>query len=440
MRPTRLAFGLAVFFLASSILRIFVPFMESIWYVPGILLAVPALADAILLLRRKTPSMVRRAPGLMTAGKSVTVSLSFGPGFGRGLFRDPALVVCDGIPGSFASRNQPARLRLDAARRASGFTVEYATTPAHRGNYEIVPAWVEVSSLLGFWWRRYRPGGTEQIRVYPDYRSLTGEMHIGGEAAATASSSRLRRRGLGLEFHQLREYRQGDMIRMVDPKASSRFGKLIVREMQEEEDQTVLFLLDTGYRMTASEGEKSHFDQAFEAMLSLAWIALRQGDRVGVRTWGPVERWIPPRRGTSSFPHLVRGLYDVYPSEVASSPAAILAQVLPRLSRRTLIVLLTNFREEDGEDMQRFIPVLRSRHLLCTVWMREAIVQELVQRKATSHAEALETAMARLYLDERRKCRRAWEDAGIITIDTVPGELTARMIRQYWDIKTRGLL
>jgi uncharacterized protein (DUF58 family) len=156
----------------------------------------------------------------------------------------------------------------------------------------------------------------------------------------------------------------------------------------------VLFLLDTGYRMMASEGGKSHFDRAFEAMLSLAWVALKQGDRVGVRTWGPDERWIPPRRGKSGFPHLVQGLYDVYPSPEASSPATILSQVLPRLARRTLIILLTNFREEDNEDMRRFIPILRSRHLLCTVWMREGVVDELSTRIATTHSNALETMMA----------------------------------------------
>ena len=440
MRPTRLAFCIAAILLITSVLRIFFTDLESFWFIPALLIALPALIDALVLLLRPAPRMERSTPQLMTAGKPASVSLKFEPGFAAGLFRDALCVVYDGIPGSFVSHTQPARFRLDRDRRKSGFVLEYGTTPQNRGIFTIVPAWVEVSSLLGFWWRRHRLGKAEQIHVYPDYRNLTGTIHLAGVAGNSAAMSHLRRRGLGMEFHQLREYQQGDMMRTVDPKASSRFGKLIVREMQEEEDQTVLFLLDTGYRMTASEGGKSHFDQAFEAMLSLAWVALKQGDRVGVRTWGPHERWLPPRRGISSFPHLIRGLFDLHPSPEASSPATILSQVLPGLNRRTLIILLTNYREEDNEDMQRFIPILQSRHILCTVWLREGIVEELTQRPAGSLTDAVETMMARRYVEERRRCRSKWEDAGIMTIDTVPDQLSARLIRQYWEIKTRGLL
>jgi uncharacterized protein (DUF58 family) len=440
MRPTRLAFSIAIVFLLFSILRIFFVIIEPIWFIPGLVLTVIAAIDACICSTRRAPLVERDCPHSVTAGRPVDIVLRFGSGFSPGLFKDPLCVVYDGFPGSFTSSSQPARFRLDRERRKSGFTLKYDVTPDRRGNFTIVPAWVEVSSLLGFWWQRFRLGKSELIRVYPDYRMLTGSLHISETPGSSTETKNLRKRGLGLEFHQLREYQQGDMMRTVDPKASSRFRKLIVREMHEEEDQTVLFLLDTGYRMMASEGGKSHFDRAFEAMLSLAWVALKQGDRVGVRTWGPDERWIPPRRGKSGFPHLVQGLYDIYPSPEASSPATILSQVLPRLARRTLIILLTNFREEDNEDMRRFIPILRSRHLLCTVWMREGVVDELSTRIATTHSDALETMMARHYVEERKRCKRMWEDAGILTIDTVPEQLTGRMIEQYWDIKTKGLL
>jgi len=332
-------------------------------------------------------------------------------------------------------------VKLTKRRRSTGILLSYDAVSNRRGRFEFVPAWVECPSPFGLWIRRRRVGGRQEVCVFPDYRRLFGAgFHVGGAPGPSQSGRHLRKRGLGLEFHQLREYRQGDMIRTVDQKASSRFHKLIVREMREEEDQTVLFLLDTGYRMIEREGGVSHFDHAFEAMLSLAYVALHQGDRVGVRTWGPDERWIPPRRSLSSFPHLVQRLYDVEAHPEASSPAVVLADILPRLNRRTLIVLLTNFREEDGEGIAHLIPILRARHLFCTVWIRETVAEQLVSRTPQSHDEALETSMARLFLAERDRCRRSWESQGVYTIDTIARELRPRLIQRYWDIKTRALL
>lgn len=440
MRPTRLTFAASLLFLALTAAALFFPGLGQWLHLPPLVLAALAGVDALVLALRPAPALTRRMPAALTAGRPAAVELRFAPGFARGLLRPSVLRVFDGIPAEGEAEGLPARFRLDSRRRRRGFTVGYRLAMPARGRYDMAPAWVEVSSWLGFWWRRHRLGAAQEIRVYPDYRAVLGSLRIGGINADGGRLNNQRRRGLGLEFHQLREYRQGDMMRMVDPKASSRFGKLIVRDMQEEEDQTVIFLLDTGYRMCAAEGGKTHFDQAFEAMLSLAWVALKQGDRVGVRSWGPQERWLPPRRGLEAFTGLVQGLYDLQAQPEASSPATILAEMLPRLNRRALIIMLTNFREEDGEDLQRYIPIVQARHLLCTVWMREAGVEALAARLPDGHDQALETMMARQYLADRRRCRTLWEDAGLLTLDTEPAQLSARLVQQYWDIKTRGLL
>ena len=63
------------------------------------------------------------------------------------------------------------------------------------------------------------------------------------------------RRGLGLEFHQLREFRDGDTLRQIDWKATARKRTPIAREYQDERDQQILFLLDCGRRMR-SQGRR----------------------------------------------------------------------------------------------------------------------------------------------------------------------------------------
>ena len=49
--------------------------------------------------------------------------------------------------------------------------------------------------------------------------------------------------------------------------------------------------------------------------------------------------------------------------------------------------------------------------------------------------EALETAMAMDYLDQRAKCRRRWESSGVLTLDATPDQLCPSLIQRYWDIK-----
>ena len=70
-----------------------------------------------------------------------------------------------------------------------------------------------------------------------------------------------------MEFHQLREYRQGDPQRAIDWKATSRTQRLIAREYEEEKDQRVLLVIDCGRRMAAKDDDLSHFDHALNAGL-----------------------------------------------------------------------------------------------------------------------------------------------------------------------------
>ncbi|MBT0875970.1 DUF58 domain-containing protein, partial [Campylobacter coli] len=116
-----------------------------------------------------------------------------------------------------------------------------------------------------------------------------------------------RRRGEGTDFHQMREYRVGDSLRQIDWKATSRARKLISREYQDEKNQQLLVVLDTGRRMLAREPASpqgaalAHFDHALDATLLVAYLALRQGDAVGLLTTGGERRWVPPRRGMAAI-------------------------------------------------------------------------------------------------------------------------------------------
>ena len=86
-------------------------------------------------------------------------------------------------------------------------------------------------------------------------------------------------RGRSLDFDELREYVTGDNVRDVDWKASSRSGKLLVRRYVAEKRHNVLFVVDSGIRMTAdtSAGEPKA-DLAMDTVGVIAYLVNQGSD------------------------------------------------------------------------------------------------------------------------------------------------------------------
>ncbi|MDF1839238.1 MAG: DUF58 domain-containing protein, partial [Planctomycetota bacterium] len=109
-----------------------------------------------------------------------------------------------------------------------------------RGDTPLGPMHLRLNSPWGFWQRVIRVGGAVDIQVHPDFAPVVrySLMALQGQASATGVRKK-RRRGEGLDFHQLRDFREGDLQRSIDWKATARRNQLIVREYQEERDQRV---------------------------------------------------------------------------------------------------------------------------------------------------------------------------------------------------------
>jgi uncharacterized protein (DUF58 family) len=330
-------------------------------------------------------------------------------------------------------------------------TFEYTLIPRERGRWFFRGLHLLLSSPLRFWRLRVFQPCESSGRTYPDFKKIRAA--AGSDLRGLMEQSgvkQIRRRGEGLEFRSLRDYQEGDSIRAVDWRASSRRRqldntlKLVVKEYQEEQDQQVLFLLDTGYRLHRLEGEgpaaRTQFDSALEAVLLLSWVSLKHGDSVAVGTFGKTQRWLLPRKGISSFPVLVNGLYDLSSAPVPSSPFSGLEYALARLKRRTFIILISNFREEDGESLSWILKRIEKRHLLLLVSLREKESEFLASRNPANREETLETAAAFSYLAARRNLYAAWEHSGLLTMEAPAQGLSSALINRYLQVKRSGRL
>jgi uncharacterized protein (DUF58 family) len=279
------------------------------------------------------------------------------------------------------------------------------------------------------------------VRVYPNFKAVAQHALMAVDAQVRQMGvKRQRQRGAGLDFHQLREYRVGDVLRQIDWKATSRQRKLISREYQEERDQRVVFVLDCGRRMSARDGDLSHFDHALNAILLLAYVAIRQGDSVGLLTFSGMDRWLPPVKGAGGMTTVLNQVYDLDTTLEPSDFLEASYRVMRHMPKRALVVLVTNLREEDSEELQPALHMLRRRHLVLLASLREQVIDERLDRPVERLQDALQVAMATQYVAERRRVHESVGGFGIQVLDVSPSGLPPALVDRYLDLKSSGAL
>jgi uncharacterized protein (DUF58 family) len=320
------------------------------------------------------------------------------------LYLPAHMKLFDLYPDSFSCNVFPVSLSSKGLNQNGIFQFEYSILPSERGEWEFAGLELLCSSPLLFWEKKVVHNTVSRGRTYPDYKKMLG-LNAKELRGITEQSGvkNIRKRGLGLEFQSLREYQFGDSIKSIDWRATARRQKPIVKDYQEEQDQQVLFLLDTGYRLHRKEKDFYQFDNALNAVMLLSYIALKHEDRVAVGTFGAEDRWIPPLKGKSALPVLMNQLYDLHSSSAASSPSSALENALKRLHKRTFIVLISNFRKEDGESLSWILPQIKKRHLLLLVSLRELEAEKSQSQTAQNTESLLEKASAFSYLHNRNK-------------------------------------
>ena len=444
MRPGPVLFAAALVWFLLGAVGFFSDFASLVWLYVGLSLLPFIAADALVLFFLADKLEVKRnIPSSLARSESATVTLEIRRGE-KG-FLPFRITLWDLHPMSMDTDAFPAVLnRRLLKNREDGVPLlfEYSLLPRERGYWFFRGLELLLSSPLRFWRLKVFHECESHGRTYPDFKKIKAAAGTDLRGLMERSGQKnIRMRGQGLEFRSLRDYLEGDSIRAVDWRATSRRGKVIVREYQEEQDQQVLFLLDSGYRLHRLDDSGTlQFDSALEAVLLLSWVSLKHGDSVAVGSFGRVGCWLGPRKGLSSFRYLMNGLYDLSSGPFPSSPSFALENALERLKRRTFIVIISNFREEDGQSLSWILKRVEKRHLLLLVSLREKELEFLAARKPAGGEEALETAAAFSYLAARRELYKSWEHLGLLTMETSAENLSAALINRYLSVKRSGRL
>ncbi|NKN32618.1 DUF58 domain-containing protein [Marichromatium bheemlicum] len=434
MRPTLVLCWLLVGWTLIGLVAVWVSAAGYGWRWYGGLLAGVALGDALALWRTPSPRGERALPQTLSQGQWCTVGLVLRSAAQRRL----RLLVHDLHPGEFAVAGLPAALVLSPRGEAR---VDYRLRSATRGDFTFAGLDLALSSPFGLWWCRRRLLVPGRVRVVPPLAALRRGVALAAQDARLGAGVHPhQRRGSDGDFHQLRDYRAGDLLRQIDWKASARARRPISREYREARDQQLVFLLDCGRQMRHLGDGVGHLDAALAALLLVAALAVRQGDAVGLMSYGGTSRWCPPRQGQPALRRLLDDCYDLQPTLEAADPLVAAATLQQRLRRRALVVLITCGRDEDQEGLEQAARLLGRDHLLLLADLRERSLEGALNQPVRDLSDALRFHALRDWRERRRvRCARL-RRRGVQVLDLLPEQLPVALSDRYLAIKRAGML
>ncbi len=418
----------------ASVIAAFVPRALQPWLTLGGSLLAVALVEIIFLFMLRKPTVERSLPGRFALGEKGEVKIKIGNRSGFNLHWE----MFDGIPAGADAASLPW---AGVIPRSGHAVVRYDAVIKERGICEFGNVFLRVSGWLGLWKMRIVMPMKTQSKVYPNYaRVLRLSLMATQSRQKQMGIVRKSRAGSSKDFHQLRDYRQGDSLSQIDWKSTSRRLQLISRDYQEQRNQQIIFLLDGGRRMRSIDGDLPHFDHCLNALLLVAYVALRQGDHVAVQSFGGTDRWLSPVRGNHAISTILNHLYDAETTTSPSDFSEAVEKVMMRNRRRALVIVMTNLRGEDSHEIIPALRILQSRHLVLLASLHEGVMRDALEKPVGNFAMALKHVAARQYMDERREVLATLDAHGIMTMDVTTDQLAISLANRYLDIKAAGKL
>ena len=172
-------------------------------------------------------------------------------------------------------------------------------------------------------------------------------------------------KGRGMAFSEVREYQFGDDVRNIDWNVTARFNHPYIKIFDEERELTVMLLID----VSASNqfGTQKAFKQEVitEIAAVLAFSAIQNNDKVGVIFFSKtVEKFIPPKKGTSHILRIIRELIEFRPGQQETSLTEPLRYLTNAIKKRCTAFLLSDFMDRGFEDA---IKIANKKHDLIAV-------------------------------------------------------------------------
>lgn len=311
-----------------------------------------------------------------------------------------------------------------------------------RGTARVDALWARWRGPLALTWHQRQVDAALSFPVLPDIRGVEERASRIFQRHAFPGLLAQMDRGDGSDFDALVEYRPGHDRRAIDWKQSARHLKLHAKEFRTERNAQIVFAVDSGRQMTEPVAGLPRIDRAVSAALLTAWIALKLGDRVALHAFDSRPRIASGLvGGAGAFPALQRLAAAIDYSGEETNYAFALTTLSSTLTRRSMIVLFTEFTDPIAADfLVRAARKMVEKHLLLVVTLRDEEVESVLDQPPADVDDVTRAVTAAGLLADRKLALTRLRHLGVHVIEAEHDRVGERLVAGYMDLKRRNLL
>ena len=344
-----------------------------------------------------------------------------------------------GISGPVAA---PYGLRAKAQREKGGPAAAVVLRAERRGTARLDCVWIRWTGPMGLIWKQRQLAVDQPILITPDIRSVSDKgVQLLNQEAMFGIKAQLQV-GEGAEFEALADFRPGMDKRAIDWKTSARHTMLVAKEYRTERNNNIIMALDAGRAMCEPLNGLPRVDRAVSAALLTAFVALKDGDRVGFFAFDSKPRASSqPISGARAFAMLQRVAAGIDYSANETNYTLGIATLASELSRRSLIILFTEFADTiSAELMMAAVGTLLKRHLVLFVVLRDDELEGFAGAEPIVPEDISRAVTAASLLRERRLVITRLRHLGVHVIEAPAAEAGPAVVNAYLDFKRRSLI
>jgi uncharacterized protein (DUF58 family) len=208
---------------------------------------------------------------------------------------------------------------------------------------------------------------SDQLKLFAQRKALN-------ETLAGEWVSNIKRHGV--EFAGYRQYTPNDDAKFIDWKASLRANKTLIKELEVERSQNILFLFDVSDSMLFTTTKKLKCEYAAEVIASISFAVGRTGDNVGLAMFtDKVIKKIQPQMGKNQYYKIVKILSNPENYGGNFDLENSIKQAASFLNRRCTIIIISDF-VGIKDTWKRYFELLSQDFSLIGIMIRDPIDNE----------------------------------------------------------------
>jgi uncharacterized protein (DUF58 family) len=294
---------------------------------------------------------------------------------------------------------------------------------------------IRIGGTLSLAWWSKRVAANYTVTIVPDLLVRSGP----ARGSRSSGEQRARTMGAGTEIFQLREYRRGDPLRLIDWKASARRGRPISRDMTEDQHLEIVVAVDAGRASGLAAGEVDRLSLYINVAARLAQRAAELGDAVGLVVFAaqPIAA-LAPARGDAGVARIRKVLSGCGVDAGESNPVLAAARIRTLARRRSLVVLLTDLEDASAtEQLIQTVRLLSPKHFALIAGLESARIAALAEARVSEPLGAYRALAAVEYCNTVAANARALRALGAAAITARSEHLDRAVVDAYREHRWR---